>query len=123
MSDLNEAVRKFAEMKHPSVEKLLRGYGYGVEADICRDLVEAYETQPELVGPCNFQFDDVDMQAERLELAERGITLTDEQKQRAWDESVGQLKHCDSVSYGNDVIAEAIESALKEDGIEVDFSC
>ena len=41
--NLEEALRKFCGMRYPSVEKLLRGRGFKVEADVCKSLVDAFD--------------------------------------------------------------------------------
>jgi len=41
--NLEAAVKKFCGMRYPSVEKLLRGRGFKVEADACKSLVDAFD--------------------------------------------------------------------------------
>jgi len=52
--EFKKALDEVCSMKEPSVEKLLRKYGFGYEADKVKELVTAYErAYPEKVDPEN----------------------------------------------------------------------
>jgi hypothetical protein len=78
----------------------------------------ADEQDIELVGPCNFQFADVDMQLEYLNEQREDKTplyvLTDGQKDEVWDRVRGFLKHCTDTGVGNNYIDDVIEQVIEE---------
>ena len=51
--NLEAAVKKFCGMRYPSVEKLLRGRGFKVEADACKSLVDVFDACGGAVLPQN----------------------------------------------------------------------
>lgn len=74
--------------------------------------VEFRKSEPELIGPCNFQFADVAAQLENLNETNEDssqIELTEAERIEVWDQCRGFLKHCDCISVGNDYIYEQIE--------------
>jgi hypothetical protein len=52
--ELKKALEEVCSMKEPFVEKILRKYGFGYEADKIKELVTTYEKDyPEKVDPLN----------------------------------------------------------------------
>jgi hypothetical protein len=43
--ELIAALEKLARMREPSVEKILRKRGFGVEADVVKSVVDAFEKE------------------------------------------------------------------------------
>lgn len=42
---MEELLQKLADMKHPSIEKILRKNGYDYEADLIAKIIEKFENE------------------------------------------------------------------------------